>query len=489
MINKILNSKLIIPLAIILLFIISLSTTYIGSADLIDYAGVAKFFAGEYPAKIRTSHTIVYGLIHSPLISLFGSFMALKIANLIWILLIILSIYYLSNRDKRTLLLFLASPVVWYIAPWINPIPLTTLLFLWAFYFISKFDRTEEKIFLIYSGILFGLAWSIWNTVLIMLFFILISFFFNRNVNHVILFLLSVLIGLIPLLIIDYIIFGFPFYSLIKHFVANFIIVVFLGDKNIYGLNTMSNSILHFFSFILMMPLFIYLLFSKDFFKYRKRQVISLISSILFFFLINPEIRYLFLLWPILILYLGKNLNERQFKIQFIIFIILSILVITPYIIQIGYSTNVKEFSTMILNLGDWNITSLSQSQEQLMIKDLEEIIKEYPNEVFVVGNKNEDYALLAMRYWGNDIRELVSIEDYNLVMKNESSIFEKRITSNPKIKNRRKIWIGGGIEKNPNDNTDYEAIELGIGVGEPIDLEGFEVIKKYNVLHLSEKS
>jgi hypothetical protein len=478
-----------IKLAIIifaLLATISLLTNYHGSTDVGDYADVAKFFAGDYSAKIRTSHSVFFGLIHSPLLKIFKTFTILKIANLFWLALIAISLYFISGKDKRALILFLISPVVWFMGPWINPIQLATLFFLWGYFFIDNFDKTKECKYILYAGILFGLSWSTWTTVIVPIFLIAITFFFNRNVNYFVLFIISILIGILPLFIIDYVLYSFPFYSLIKSFSANLIVVTFLGDKNIYGVNTIANSFIDLLVVIISLPAFIYMLYHKNFFINKKRQITFLTLGVLFFLVVNPQIRYILLLWPIIILYLSKVLDKKKFRIQVMIFLVVSLLITLPYAIQIKYSTNSPDITGIFNNFGDWTVSS--KNEDKLMLEDLEKISQTYPNEVFVVGNENDNYAVLASLYWGEGIGELVSIEDYTLAMNNETIIFKKIISSKPSIRDRRQIWVGGGIGKNENDLTDYELIDYGISIGEPLKLKNFAVVNKYNVLYLNKK-
>ena len=42
-------------------------------------------------------------------------------------------------------------------------------------------------------------------------------------------------------------------------------------------------------------------------------------------------------------------------------------------------------------------------------------------------------------------------------------------------------------MRKNDGDDTDYENITLAIGVKEPLNVQGFNIIKQYNILYLSE--
>jgi len=487
----------LIKLTIILVFllaVISLLTQYHGSTDITEYKGVAKFFAGSYNAKIRASHSIVYGLIHAPLLIIFPNFLVMKIANILCMILIILSVYYISGKNKRALLLMVVSPIVWYMGPWIAPVQFSSLLFLWGFFFIKKFEKDSKKSYLIYSGVLIGLSWAFWNTVIFVLFFFLICFFYNKNINHFVIFLFSVILGLSPLLILDQIFYGFMFYSSTKFFFG-VITTIFYGSIYL-GQDMMLNSIfkyitsiftIPFFTYILIaLPFFAYTLFSKKFFKKNKRTIIFL--TLFFLFLLNnPQIRYILFLWPILIIHLSKSLNKKQFEIQFIIFAIISLLVINPYIIQIKYTTNAKELTSLFSNFGEWKISALHQ--EQMIHQDLEELSKEFPNSTFIVGNNLDDYTCLANIYWGYEIKEFVSIQDYNLFLKNDSSLFYKKIKFTPKIQDRRQVWIAGGLDKSENDNTDYNSINLGIGINEPINLTNFTLVKNYSILYLSKKT
>ncbi len=478
------SNRNIIFFTVILLFVVSLATNYVGGIDVNDYADVAKFFAGDYNTKIRTAHSMLYGFVHTPLVYLFKSLIVMKITSLLWLFLMILSVYYISNKDRRTLLLIIASPIIWYMGPWINPIQLASLLFLWGFYFINKFDKTEKIKYLAYSGILIGLSWSFWNTVFFILFFFIITFFYNRNVNHLLIFLFFTIIGLLPILIFDQVVFGFAFYSIIKHIAAN-VVVLFSGS--IYPETVqILNSAYNYITFILMLPVFVYTLFSRNFFINRKRQIIFLTLSFLFF-LSNPQIRYIIFLWPILIIYLAKSLNEKQFRIQLLIFTILSILVVVPYIIQIKYTTNAADFDNVVANFGNWQFSK--ENRLDIIAQDLEKLVSQYPNEVFLVGNGVDDYAGLARVYWGKEVKEFVSMQDYNLYLKNESTIYEKIFSPIPRIQDRRQIWIGGGLLKNENDETDYSSIKYGIGIDKPLEAEGFQVIEKYDILYLSEKT
>lgn len=125
---------------------------------------------------------------------------------------------------------------------------------------------------------------------------------------------------------------------------------------------------------------------------------------------------------------------------------------------------------------------------DNIIKKDLDKIAEQYPNEIFVVGNGNDHYKHLAHLYWGNKIKEFVSIEDYNLFLNNETTIASKKISSNASPKFRRDIWIEIGLGKNLNDNTDYGNIKYAVSFDKNLSLENFELIQRYDKLYLFKK-
>ncbi len=483
------DKKPIITVAL-LLILLTFLTSYYGSTDTGDYSNTAKFFAGDYSAKIRSSHSYLFGFIHSFLLFA-DSFIIFKITSIIFLLLIIYSVYIINNRDKKTLWLMLLSPIVWYMAPWIAPIQLAGLFLLWAFYFINKYDRTKKITYLLYSGIFVGLGWAVWDTVLFFGVFLMGCFLYNRKVSHLLYFILAVFIGLSPRLLLDQFLFNFPFFTILKSTFGTFA-NIFGG---IYGYGPLERAsayslgLLTIIPVLLAVPLYYWGLYKKRFFKNNKKAMIFLSLSLLLIF-INPQIRYLMVLVPIMILLIGKNINKKQFKRQIIFSIIIILLFIFPYILQISYSIdnqNIAEFSYLFRNSFKFKLGE--EFNSKIIRNDLEKIIEKYPNETFVVGNEPDTYQAIARLYWGGEVEEFVSIQDYELAIKNESILYEKTFMPIPNIKERRQIWISGGLSKNENDDTDYENISLGIGIGEPIELEGFKRIKRYDILYLSRKS
>src|SRR3989344_5020330 len=122
------GNNLILIVTFFFLSLIAIFTHFIGSTDIGDYTDVAKFFSGEYNAKIRSSHSYFYGFMSSPFVKLTSNFFGMKIITFLWLFLLMLSIYLISKKDRKTLLLIVTAPIFWYMAPFINPIQISSLL-------------------------------------------------------------------------------------------------------------------------------------------------------------------------------------------------------------------------------------------------------------------------------------------------------------------------------------------------------------------------
>jgi hypothetical protein len=474
------KSTKIVIIAIVLLASITFLTNFYGAVDTGDYSDTAKYFAGNYAAKTRSSHSYFYGFVLSPFIRIFNNLLIFKITSLIFLLLLILSVYISTNKNKNVLWLMLFSPIVWYMAPWISSLQLSSLLFFWAYYFIKKYEETARAKFLFFSGVLAGISWAFWDAIIFFVIFLGLSFMYNKKFYKALYFLVFVFIGLLPKLILDKYIFNFAFSGIIRYVSGLFTAFVF---KGVYGAMEPISAFYSLIIFVLCIPLFSYKLFSD--FRNNKNKIIFLALSFIILFE-QTQIRYFLLLVPIILFELAPRLTRNQFKKQMIISIILIIAVLIPYTIQIKYSTNSPELFSMILNIK--NIT-IYENQDTLIKQDLAGITQEFPNSVFVVGNTPDAYQDLAHLYWEKDVKEFVSIQDYNLYSENKSILFQRAFMPVPRIRDRRQIWISGGISKNQNDDTDYNAINLGIGIGEPINITNFSVVKKYNILYLSKLS
>lgn len=178
-----------------------------------------------------------------------------------------------------------------------------------------------------------------------------------------------------------------------------------------------------------------------------------------------------------------------MFKIQILVSIAVVMLFTSPYVIQIANpidGVNTADFTYLLLKGFSVNLTG--EFLQDRISRDIESIANDYPNETFVVGNQPDDYQVLADIYWGDKVEEFASIQDYNLWIDNKTVLYEKTFMPVPNIRDRRQIWIKGGMSVNSMDKTDYSKIKYAIGIGKEAELADFLLVKKYDLLYLSEK-
>ncbi len=479
------NSKLLIGGIALLLIVVTLATSYYGSTDIGDYSDVSKFFAGEYSAKIRSSHSYLLGFVHAPFVALLGNFIAFKISSLIFLAFLVFSVYSITKRDPHALWLMLLSPIVWYMAPWINPIQIASIFLLWAWHYMRKYHEENKFSSLIISGILIGLGWAFWDTILYFGIILGICFLYDKKIWHGGVYLVCIIIGLSPRLILDQVLFNFAFFTTVKTFLSGFVNLFGGIYDKAYGHSPHTLTML--LPFLLAFPICFWTMFSASRFKEQRRTVIFLSLSLLLL-LTNPQIRYALALAPIIVVITSPYLKGREFKITLGISAVLTLLVTIPYLLQIGGTMNHQLYGTEITGI----LTQGIDLSERQMVSDLQEdlvnISQEFPNETFLVGNGPDDYSVLAHFYEGKNVKEFVSLQDYNLIIQNQTILYQKRFEPLPNIPERRQFWIEGGLEKSKNDPTNYTSIKYGIGLGEPLKSEGFNIVKRYHLLYLSKK-
>lgn len=481
------NEKTTIGIILIVFILITVSTHYYGSVDTGDYADTSKYLAGDLSSKIRASHSYLYGYIHSGFIRIFQNFFAFKITSLLSLFLIILSIYYISGYNKQALYLALLSPIVWYMGPWISPIQASALFLLWAYYFIKKYSQDESIKSLFFAGLFIGLGWAVWDTILFFGGFLAVSFLYNKKLSHFIFFCVFVLIGLLPRLILDYYLFNFPFFTILKSFLGTAANTA--GGIYNHGTFHTPKTFTTLFSIFLAFPILFWALFRREIISKNKKTIIFLSLSVLLI-IANPMIRYTLAIVPIMLLLIGKYSSPKQFKFQAIFSIVVILLFVAPCIIQLKYSINSEpanvDFTYLLGNHFRFYLNGTFYENE--LNNDIADIVTAYPNATFVVGNQPDDYQLISHSYWGHNVNEFVSIQDYQLWQENKSILYEKSFMPIPNIDERRQIWVSGGLSKNTNDRTNYSAIIYGIGLGEPLNLGNFTSVNKFGILYLSEK-
>ena len=108
-------------------------------------------------------------------------------------------------------------------------------------------------------------------------------------------------------------------------------------------------------------------------------------------------------------------MSLRDMKIQILFSLVLFLIVLTPHSLQIKYSITDNFLGYDITQaISPVNTLTLSSKMSKnILLNDMNEIFRISNDSVFIVGNKADDYQLLAHYYTGNKIKEFVSIQDY----------------------------------------------------------------------------
>jgi len=209
-------------------------------------------------------------------------------------------------------------------------------------------------------------------------------------------------------------------------------------------------------------PMFVilyYRLVKEDF--ATKKTEIFLIGLSMLLIIMNPQIRYLLGIAPLAIVILGKKIkSDREMIISAVISLVFILLIIYPY---------------------------YGATYESKLKNDIAEIAKDFPEQTFLAGSsENSDlYMNLGMAYWGSNIKEILSWQDFDLWRKNETNFQHYRIESNAKVNEIRKLWIEVGLSR--TDNRTFEDVKYLINDKNTTELKNFKLIKSYSALSVFE--
>jgi hypothetical protein len=300
----------------VVLISFSFLATKVHFHDVYEYITIGKVLGGVDNLNIYVTHSILYSSIISIFLKVLPSMLTIKFVNLLCLILISFILYSYS-KDKKAFIIFIFSPIVWYLSIQITPIILASLFLLLAYIFIEKGDK---KSFII-SGICLGLSIAAYTPMLVISALFIITNFWKKKFNNVLLYLLLVFVGLMPRLILEMYFFGNPIYTFIRYFGARAIISIGLhegaSDFNLFG--TLKGIL----SLLAISPLIYKLSSLKKIGEQNKLYFVLLSMS--FLLIISPSIKYFFLLTPIIILLLSKILTQKEIKIHLVISLILII--------------------------------------------------------------------------------------------------------------------------------------------------------------------
>lgn len=369
------KEKLFLISFILILGLFCFSATRVTFHDDSEYISLSKAMVGINNINVYTTHSPLYPFVISLFLRIVKNLFIIRLINCIWLVLIAVFLL-LGFEDKKGFLLFLFSPLVYYLSIQISPILPASFFLLLAYFFLKKEEIKYSKF---YSAISLGLACAFYDVMILVSFLFIVIYFFKEKLSNVFLYLGGLVIGMFPRFLLDYIYFNFPGYSFFKFIGVNIIISL--------GMSSTVKSIAFpwielFLSFFVISP-FLFMLYKSDF-KENKQDFIFLILTFLILFVRGFKIKYLIIISPILLVYLGKALNKKQIKLHCLISLII-----------VG-----------IITFGFFGI-----NQDYLVKKDINKITQEFPNQNFIAGPYEASY--LSIFLW-ESYPKIYWLEEYN---------------------------------------------------------------------------
>jgi len=437
------KNKYLLGIFAFVLLVFAFLSKVITFHDTYEYITITKNIAGINNINVYITHSIFYPFIISFFLRIWSSLTMIKLINLSWIFLIgIVLLFWLKN--KKAFLIFAFAPIIWYAGIQTTPILPASLFFLLSYIFIKK----DYKI---YSGLFIGLSFAFYTPMIIIAGIFTLVYFWDKKLYDLVKYALAFSIGMLPALLLDLYYFGNPFYSIIRYFGASAIRML-----GLHSATTSFNLIATITAPLILIAIspLLFRLYRIDFKKYS-REIIFLALISLVIIIQSPNLKYFFLIAPIITILLSKVLTNKEIKWHIIISVFL-----------IGF-----------LTFGFFGTT-----KDVLIKNDLDKIIEEYNPDCIVgdLGKANK----LAIFLW-EDYPKVIWFEEYESSIKNNSILksYSLGLNKNQKMNTKDILFISAEF-KSPYE-VDYENY---IFVSESSELEGFKKNKCYEVLCVYEK-
>lgn len=365
----------------LMLVLFAIFTTKIHFHDSLEYINLAKSLAGIQNINIFSSHSSLYPFLMSFLLKIWPSMTAIRIMNVFWVFLIaVVLLFYLKNT--KAFLIFAFSPLSWYMSIQTTPALPAAFFFLLTCIFLSK---KEIKFHLWLSGLFLGLAFAFYDPILIFAIFFVLIFFWDKSFLDVAKYGLAFVIGIIPILALNYYLFANPIFSFIKFWGVNF--VMSMNMHPYYSAVSLLPN-LAMLSIIFVISPFLFRIYKLDMTRSKRILMFLAIISLILIFRV-PNIKYFIILSPIIIILLSGVLSNREIKWHCILSIIILIFMVKGFFIE-----------DVIVN------------------SDLQKIKQDY-NEKYIIGGPLEA-ARLAAFSWDNK-PYFVYYDDFEASLNNET--------------------------------------------------------------------
>lgn len=441
----------------ILLVLFALFSNQLHFHDTPEYITLAKSLIKYDHTSLYITHSLIYPFILGSLLKIWPSIIMLKLVNLFWLFLISL-VFIAFTKDKKAFLLWIFSPLIWFMGIQISPILPTAFLLILGYFLMKKFEKTNKKNYLLLSGLSFGLTLAIYFAAIFFIALFILFYFYKRPLKELIFFLIAFLIAFSLELLLDQIIFGFPLYTLIRTIGLNLIVVLGLHQAKeqaalqilTYGLSLQNWILL----FIIISPLTFYI-FKINFKEYYK-EFFLIIISLLFYVLRGADIKYLLIFSPFVILLLSKSIkNKKTLLINGLLSFFIILYLISPF---------------------------FGNTQDSQVISDLNNIHNDFKdiNEFIAISP-----LYLDMLEWDNKDMEYIWYEEYQMSQNNQTVFRDYKYVVHTPENYYNDMVLDTYLQR--KNNANFENVDILISAKHDIP-EGFKPIKEYQVLVVSKK-
>ena len=427
--------------------------------DSPQYINTAKEFAGLSIAPVYTGHASTYPFFISLFLKFFPFYLTVKLVNISWLILIGL-VLYLITKDIKSFILWMFSPLVWYVSIIITPIVVVSFSLILAYFFLLKWEKNHKKIYFVLSGLSLGLSLLVWSGALVFVLFFLVAFFFNNRVKELMFYLIFTLVGIIFRFVFDTITFGFPIYSYVRAFgtvIARRLGATSGSAADHFILKEGFKSFIRLTFFVSPLAFFLYKI---NFKKYKRELVFILLSA---FFIIYYQIDfYPILVAPFFIVLLSKVLSKKQVMASILLSIIIIPLLTSSYFVQ---------------------------SQENVIAEDLRDIYQEFGYEKVIAGDVHGSFSTASLNsaYWYDAKPKVLWASDYKMFLNNQTEASHYTLKSNPKINTARILEFSAKVKRDITLDSEFEGLPLLAFDNEKSLIEqipkGYQKIKCYRLI------
>lgn len=415
--------------------------------DTYEYVTLTKDLAGIHNINVYSTHSLIFPFFASQILRMFPDLFVLKLLGSIWLFFTALLVYFYSKNEKA-LLLFAFSPIAWFISIQYTPIIPSAFFILLAYVLFKRYEQNGSKISFLFSGISSGIAISIYYPALSIILFFILVFMFDKKFYVPFSYIIILLVSLMPEFILNYIFFKMPFYSLIRYFGINALVLA--GRSFNVGF-------IYFYWVLIPFAItpFLYKLLGVDFKRFRKELLFILLSAI-FFAVRGGDLKYFYLFAPIVLLLVSQAISKKEVKLNSLISLVLIIVLTYSY----------------FGNTPDTKIT-----------KDLEEIKSEYPSSQYLTSDNRA--SMFASFSW-NSTPKFIWLWEYEFENENKTITSSYEINSIPQISSDKLLSINIQLIKNNKIIID-DPVYLIAKRGDEVS-GNFKFIKSYDMLDIYEK-